>query len=130
MAYIRDETLDKFTDEQILQMVTECMDELGIPYEEGPGDWSGCLGLDPAADFDVAAGTSGESEDSGESWTYEGQTERYTLWRQPSGWDFYRTRALAGCNMGPMLSVDEALASILGLEANHKPEGRSVLAAA
>lgn len=52
MAYIREETLGNFTDEELLQMVRESMDELGIAYEEGPGDWSGFLGLDPS-DFEV-----------------------------------------------------------------------------
>lgn len=52
MAYVRDETLSNFTDEELLAIVKKNLDELGIAYEEGPGDWSGFLGLDPS-DFEA-----------------------------------------------------------------------------
>lgn len=75
MAYIRDEALDRFTDEQLLQMVKECMDELGIAYKEGPGDWSGCLGLDPG-DFEVP--------DPVETFTIRTCASRSPSYRSPS----------------------------------------------
>lgn len=62
MAYVREETLDKFTDEQLLQMVKESLDELGITYEEGPGGFGDFLPLDPA-DFD--------NEENEESYTIQ-----------------------------------------------------------
>lgn len=52
MAYIREETLDNFTEEELLQMFKDSLDELGIAYEEGPGDWGDFLRLDPA-DFEA-----------------------------------------------------------------------------
>lgn len=52
MAYVREETIGRFTDEELLRMFKESLDELGIAYEEGPGDWSDFLYLDPA-DFDT-----------------------------------------------------------------------------
>lgn len=48
MAYVREETLGNFTDEELIEIVKRNLDKLGIPYEEGPGDWTGFLGLDPA----------------------------------------------------------------------------------
>lgn len=77
MAYVRDETLDKFTDEQLLQIVKECLDELNIPYEEGPGDWSGFLGIEPS-DFDT-----------------EETEEDYTIQSRSSGRGRYRAKRLS-----------------------------------
>lgn len=48
---IREDNLDKFTDEELIQMVKESMDELGIAYEEGPGGWGNFLPLDPEKDM-------------------------------------------------------------------------------
>lgn len=44
----REETIDQFTDEELLLMFKENLDELGIAYEEGPGDWEGFLHLSPS----------------------------------------------------------------------------------
>lgn len=109
MAYIREETIGRFTDEELLQMFKESLDELGIAYEEGPGDWSGFLGLDPA-DFDA-----GEYEES------------YTIQTRPSGHGRYRAKAPAGLTF----NVDSsALAAVLGLGISHEPEDGPVLVAA
>lgn len=79
MAYIRDETLDNFTDEELLEIVKRNLDKLGIPYEEGPGDWSGFLGLDPA-DFDT-----------------EEYEESYTIQTRTQDRDQYRAKVPEGC---------------------------------
>lgn len=51
MPYMRDESLNKFTDDELLQMVKEELDKLGISYEEGPctseEDWRDLFILDP-----------------------------------------------------------------------------------
>lgn len=52
MAYVREETLDKFTDEELLEMVKKNLDDLGIAYEERPGGFGAFLPLDPS-DFEA-----------------------------------------------------------------------------
>lgn len=48
MAYIRKETVGNFTKAELLQMVKENLDELGIAYEEKPGGFGGNFFLDPS----------------------------------------------------------------------------------
>ena len=48
MGYIREETIGNFTDEELLQMVKDGLDELSIAYEEKPGGLGNFLRLDPA----------------------------------------------------------------------------------
>lgn len=47
MAYIREETVGRFTKEELLQLVKNNLDELGIPYEEKPGGFGPGRLLDP-----------------------------------------------------------------------------------
>lgn len=113
MAYVREETINRFTDEELIQMFRQSLDELGIAYEEGPGDWSGFLRLDPA-DFDAE-----ECEES------------YTIQTSPSGRGRYRVKAPADYHVGLTFNVDSsAMAAALGLGINHKPEDGPLLAAA
>lgn len=115
MAYVREETLDKFTDEELLQIVKKNLDDLGIAYEEGPGGFGDFLPLNPA---DV------------EPWEGHG---RYFLQTRPMGRDQYRVKTPADYNFG--LTIDAAsLAEAIGLviedEPEADPEDVPVLAAA
>lgn len=47
MANIRKETVGSFTEADLLKMVKENLDELGIAYEEKPGGFDGNFFLDP-----------------------------------------------------------------------------------
>lgn len=47
MGYVCEETLDRFTDEELLQIVKKNLDALGIDYEERPGGFGDFLPLDP-----------------------------------------------------------------------------------
>jgi len=47
------ETVNEFSTDELLQMVKESLDELGIPYEEAPGGFGPGKLLDPAV-FDLA----------------------------------------------------------------------------
>lgn len=46
MAYIRKETIGNFTEAELLQMVKENLDELGIAYEEKAGGFGDNFFLD------------------------------------------------------------------------------------
>lgn len=46
MVYIRKETIGNFTEAELLQMVKENLDELGIAYEEKAGGFGGNFFLD------------------------------------------------------------------------------------
>lgn len=37
MALIREETVQNYSDSELLQMVRETLEEMGLPYEEKPG---------------------------------------------------------------------------------------------
>ena len=47
MAYIREETVGSFTEAELLKMVKENLEKLGIAYEEKPGGFDGNFFLDP-----------------------------------------------------------------------------------
>ena len=47
MAYIRKETVGSFSEAELLQMVKENLDELGIAYEEKPGGFGESFLLNP-----------------------------------------------------------------------------------
>lgn len=48
---IREDNLDKFTDDELLEIVKKNLGELGIAYKEGPGGWGNFLPLDPEKDM-------------------------------------------------------------------------------
>ena len=48
MTYIREETVGSFTEAELLKMVKENLDKLGIAYEEKPGGFGGSFFLDPS----------------------------------------------------------------------------------
>lgn len=86
MAYIREETLDKFTDEELLEIVKKNLDDLGIAYEERPGGFGAFLPLDPA-DFEPE----------------EEYAESYTIQKRVSGRDHYQRRDSVPYVMGLIL---------------------------
>lgn len=47
MAYVRKETVGNFSEEELLQMVKDSLEELGIAYEEKPGGFGEGPFLDP-----------------------------------------------------------------------------------
>lgn len=47
MASIREETVGNFSDEELLKMVKDNLDALGIPYEDGPGGFGDVLSITP-----------------------------------------------------------------------------------
>lgn len=105
MAYVREETLDKFTDEELLQIVKKNLDDLGIAYEEGPGGFGDFLPLDPA---DV------------EPWK---ENERsYMLQTCPTGRGQYRVKAPADYYFGLTIGDGTSLAEAMGLAIEDEPE--------
>lgn len=98
MTYVREETLGNFSEEELLRMFKESLDELGIAYEEIPEgsdaahegaleDWSGFLGLDPS-DFEPE----------------EEYAESYTIQKRASGRDHYQRKDSVSYAMG--LTID------------------------
>lgn len=45
---VRESTLDKFTTEELVAIVKEECDKLGISWEDKPGGFNGLLRIDPA----------------------------------------------------------------------------------
>ena len=113
MAYVREETLDRFTGEELLQIVKKNLDALGIDYEENPGGFGDFLPLDPA---DIKY--------------WEEYEESYMLKNRALGRDQYQAKVPADYDF--VLTIDDGmlLAAAMGLAIEDESKDGPVLAAA
>lgn len=49
MNHVREETVESFSKENLLKMIKENLDELGVAYREEPGGFGGNFSRDPKA---------------------------------------------------------------------------------